>query len=162
MSRWCGNRRRRMSAVWCLIALAGCEPLFGSRKLGSSDCKPRKLTRVARCTGESTGFQECRFYFRAVGEPDGAWCEALVSSARQQAERRSECDFANAASFQKLDCARFGITGTANCYGCVVTGADESRGYVYAYSADCRRGVEQVTCNFDDDKVAKLLGAIDL
>jgi hypothetical protein len=132
--------------------------LFKHEPLSFNDCKPRKLTRMSTCHGENSGFQECRFYFRATGTPDRAWCEALLAIPLATGQPPSVCEPSVAATWQHASCADYNIAGPAHCFLCPGTQGEARTTYLYAYSADCTQALEQVTCNYDPQQAASRLG----
>jgi hypothetical protein len=154
--------RRHVSKIFALVFLVGasCDP--SSRTLSGDDCKARKLTHVDDCSGKDESFQECHFYFRALGSPDQSWCKSMPRIATPEPANLPVCDFSKPSSWSRVSCSSYNITGAGGCYACTVDEPESSRTYVYAYSTDCLRGVEQVTCNFDPHEASKQLGEVRL
>jgi hypothetical protein len=61
-----------------------------------------------------------------------------------------------------VKCSTYLIHDAASCYACVDDQPEARRTYVYAYTADCKRGIEFVTCNYDPIDAAKRLGPVSL
>jgi len=154
---------RRPLAALVLLFTTSCDLLGGARGLSDTDCKPRHLNAMHSCTGTDSSFQECQFYFRATGVPDHNWCASVTKSSAQELSALSECDLAHPESWSRVRCAHYGILGAALCYGCISDDHHETRKtYVYAYSSDCSRGLEQVTCNVDPIRASQALGNVEL
>ena len=129
----------------------------GVSTLSGTDCKPRKLTKMQTCTGEDHSFQECGFFFRASGVPDRSWCEALAAQA-QGSSPSPACDWNNPAAWRPVACATYNVHGAARCFSCADAQPEAGKTYVYAYDANCSRGIEQVTCNVDPIQAGVKLG----
>jgi hypothetical protein len=149
------GRLRRWLLVLCLCS-SSCDP--ASSKQSGVDCRPRKLARVQACTGEDHGFQECRFFFRARGVPQRAWCEAMPSAAPLTDGALAPCRWDVPLTWSRVACAKYNVRGPASCFACVVAEPEAARTYVYAYDAGCGQGIEQVTCNFDAVEAGVKLG----
>jgi hypothetical protein len=143
--------------VFCLCSVA-CDPT--SSKLTGKDCKPRKLMGLQACAGEDHGFQECRFFFRASGVPERAWCEAMPSAQPLTDGPLKPCSWETPRNWSHVSCSKYNVRGAASCFACVVAEHEAARSYVYAYDATCSRGIEQVTCNFDAVEAGAKLGAV--
>lgn len=158
--RTLGRRRRDVSrtlAALALLVTTSCNPL--SRTLSGDDCKTRKLTHVDNCSGLDSGFQECRFYFRASGSPERPWCKSMSQIAKADADAHlPTCDFSKPTSWSRVSCSSYNIVGAGGCYACIVDEPESRRTYLYAYTPDCARGIEQVTCNFDPHEASAKLG----
>lgn len=141
-------------------ALGACDP-FPSRELTLADCKTRNLHSVESCRGHDDSFQECRYYFRAIGSGDGSWCGSLAQSAQPEGAT-TRCDLSKAASWSRVNCASVGFAGDVDCYRCAQSAPEASRVYVQAYTRNCLRGAEQVTCNVPMDKARTELGVTTL
>jgi hypothetical protein len=159
----------RPNALTLLRAL-GCLSVVGlmlgcvetERKLTEQDCHTKKLESVDACNGLDDGFQECHFYFRALGTPNRDWCTRLQTSARTPEQGPMRCDFDKPETFTRVECATHGVFGNVDCYMCGAAATEATKAYVYAYRKDCSRGLEQVTCNVRAEVAATKLGRIDL
>ena len=131
--------------------------LWHTRRLSGSDCRPRKLLQLDRCDGVDETWQECRFYFRAYGTADRAWCQALA--AAQSGPQLPRCDFKDPSAWQRVTCADLAFPADYACYACLMGSGENDKVYVHGYDAACERSIEQVTCNFIQADVARELGA---
>ena len=136
-------------------------------------CKPRTLIKMDSCQGEDRSFQECRFYFRATGQADNAWCQSLAEAT--ETEPSKECDSQNSndkdsacdpeackspSAFKRVDCDKYGVQDQATCYTCADVKREANKNYVYIYSPDCSRGAEKVTCKYSPTTATSKLGSI--
>jgi hypothetical protein len=151
---------RWLLVVW--VCSGACDPTASKSKLSGADCKPRKLAQLQACAGEDHGFQERRFFFRASGVPERAWCEALPSVEPPPDGALDTCSWDTPRGWSPVACAKYNVQGAARCVACVVVEPEAARSYVYAYDASCSRGIEQVTCNFDAVEAGKKLGPAQL
>jgi hypothetical protein len=143
-------------AVVALLLVPSAGRLYGSRSLALGDCRTRKLTAVESCRGEDSSFQECHYYFRAVGTPDHAWCRALLAAADRPREPTA-CDFRSPSRWAEVECRRYGLARFDRCFLCFEGEMEASRAYAYAYDDLCNHGAEQVTCNVDPSEAGLLL-----
>jgi hypothetical protein len=143
-------------AVAAVLFFASGGPLGKSRRLGAGDCHPRKLTAIESCRGQDSSFQECLFYFRALGTPDLAWCRAALG-ATGRSEEPTACDFESPSKWGEVDCRRYGLAAFDRCFQCRTGELEASQTYTYGYDHGCTRAVEQVTCNVDPLEAGRLL-----
>lgn len=66
------------------------------------------------------------------------------------------------SSWSRVSCSDYRISGDAHCYRCAESTREAHKIYVYAYTKDCERGLELVTCNYDPLEATKRLGAVDV
>lgn len=134
-------------AIPCLLLVYATLQFGGSGVLENDDCRTHSLQRVESCLGEDRGFQECQFFFRAKGEPKQNWCPAIRDAAGTNSETCSR------DAFREVACIDYGLPPEMTCHRCDLSEFEANRTYVYAYDRACRRGIEQVTCNFDQTSV---------
>ena len=109
-------------------------------------CKPQKMINQEECVGENKSFTECRFFFRAFGVPETQWCTQLKEQASSNIPIPA-CDFDHPQKWAKVSCSEYQFDEALDCYACNISQLESNRSYVYAYNADCSKGIEQVTCN---------------
>jgi hypothetical protein len=134
--------------------------LGSARRLSTTDCRARKLIRTDHCVGFDDSWIECKYYFRARGVPDRGWCQALAAISRAPASALPQCDFAAAGAWAPVSCAEYRFDSALRCFGCREGGNENNRTYVYAYDAACAVGIEQVTCNFDPQRVGRAIAEL--
>ncbi len=145
------------AAAVLLVANAG--PLGRSRQLWLRDCRPRKLATMDTCRGQDSSFQECRYYLRATGTPDVAWCRAMLAAA-DRPEEPTACDLESPRSWAVVDCGRYGLSAFDRCFLCVTGEPEARRTYVHGYDRRCTEAAEQVTCHVDPVEAGRLLSGM--
>lgn len=138
---------------WWVLASLGKLDLFGeSRPLSAPEQCRSALRKTHRCEGEDTSFQECRYHFRAEGEPDPGVCQSFLSGERRgSAEKsvlaREACPETSPAPWRRVDCAPFAIGAEFTCFRCDEPELERARQLLVAYDANCRRGIVLKSCN---------------
>jgi hypothetical protein len=136
---------------WMLVmpiaVFAWLSPYSSTKLREPSDCIV-PLARTDSCQGESDGFTECHYQFRAEGLPREARCRAFLTSKDVPLES-GHCTYESPAGWRKVACEGHGLPTSFECFRCDVDEHERARHYVDAFAEGCRREIVLVGCNMD-------------
>lgn len=122
---------------------------FGARRLyDPGDCVV-PLRTTERCRGTDDSFTECRYRFRAEGEPRPARCRAFLAAPTGAASADLGCDYEQPSAWERVPCGARDLPATMACFACESREHERVRRYLDAFALDCGHEVVLAACNMN-------------
>jgi len=99
------------------------------------------------CEGFNDSWTECKWAFRAEGQPELPLCERFLGLPRGYRSDAETRDYDDVRSFSEVDCAEWGFPGVSRCFEGARFEHEATNRYLLGFESDCRAAVVLRTCN---------------